>query len=40
MVEHLRELAREALDLGLGELEAGESGDVEDLVAAEHRVRV
>ena len=36
VVEHLGELAAEALDLLGGELEAGEAGDVEDLIAAQH----
>ena len=36
VVEHLRELGAEALDLLLGELEARELGDVQDLVAIEH----
>ena len=36
VVEHLGELAAEALDLLGGELEAGEAGDMEDLVAAQH----
>ena len=35
-VEDLRELAREALDLLVGQLEAGEAGHVQDLVAAQH----
>jgi hypothetical protein len=33
---HLRELLGEAADLLLGQLEAGEAGDVEDLVSAQH----
>ena len=37
VVEHLRELAAEALDLLGRQLEAGEAGDVEDLIAAQHR---
>ena len=37
VVEHLRELAGEAVDLLGRELEAGESGDVEDLIAAQHQ---
>src|SRR3954451_15387776 len=36
VVEPLGELAAEALDLLGGQLEAGEAGDVEDLVAGEH----
>ena len=37
VVEHLGELAAEALDLLGGQLEAGEAGDMEDLIAAQHR---
>ena len=35
LVEDLRELAAEALDLVVGQLEAGEAGDVQDLVATQ-----
>ena len=37
VVEHLGQLLAHALDLVLGELEAGEPGDVEHLVTAQHR---
>ena len=37
VVEHLGELAAEALDLLGRQLEAGEAGDVEDLIATQHR---
>jgi hypothetical protein len=39
VVEHLRELGAEALDLLLGQLQAGEPSDMQDLVTAEHRQR-
>jgi hypothetical protein len=36
MVEHRRELARHRLELLLGEPQAREQGDVENLVAVDH----
>ena len=39
VVEHLAQLLAHALDLVLGELEAGEPGDVEHLVTAQHRAQ-
>ena len=36
VVEHLGELAAEALDLLVGEFEAGEAGDVKYLIATQH----
>ena len=37
MVEHVRQLDGHPLDLRVGQLEAREAGDVENLVAIEHR---
>src|SRR5205814_7787767 len=39
VVEDARELARHPVDLVLGEAEAGEAGDVEDLIAVDHAVK-
>jgi hypothetical protein len=38
-VEHLGELDGQAVDLLVGQLEAGDAGDAQNLVATQHRAR-